>query len=345
MVRQFFVENPYLIVDSKLSEGPVYVPEANQLYCVDILNNDIIRANVPPTEVRQLQPAEGAEGAGSEYIEEYGPASAEAAGVRRFHFNHPIGVIARTTDPHTFVLGAKLGPAVVDFAALDADQQVRAAAEEVVKIPYKSYMYPDSAHLRELMRLNDGNVDPQGRFWAGTMIQDIDNHESERIGALFRFAPGTLEPTAVLEGCAIPNGLLWTKDGTQAYFADSIKETVVRYDYDAEAGTLANPVEIVRISGGPRPDGLTLASNGDLFLAVWGAGCVNRYTADGELIEQYHFPAKFTNCPVFGGPEHSDLFVTTANKPNGQPQGTQAGQIFRIRIPGLTGPVYNKVPL
>ena len=63
---------------------------------------------------------------------------------------------------------------------------------------------------------NDGEVDPRGRFFAGTKIKRglaIDRTKKE--GTLFRIGTGSGVET-VLEGLALPNGIGFTADGKTA---------------------------------------------------------------------------------------------------------------------------------
>lgn len=58
------------------------------------------------------------------------------------------------------------------------------------------------------VRMNDGKVDPQGRFWAGSMANSV----AARRGALYRLDPD-LTITKMLDGVTISNGLDWIDDG------------------------------------------------------------------------------------------------------------------------------------
>ncbi|MGD2163240.1 MAG: SMP-30/gluconolactonase/LRE family protein, partial [Anaerolineales bacterium] len=82
-------------------------------------------------------------------------------------------------------------------------------------------------------RFNDGAVDPQGRFWAGTMtLEGSDN-------CLYRLDPdGSVERMET--GIAISNGIGWSPDGAIFYFTDSPKKTIYAYDYDPSEGKIFN---------------------------------------------------------------------------------------------------------
>ena len=191
------------------------------------------------------------------------------------------------------------------------------------------------------MRLNDGNVDPRGRFLAGTMIQE-DGHPELRVGTLYRFDTEDFVPNAMVNGCGIPNGLALSKDGKTMYHADSTCKSVTKYDYDLDNGVPSNPKVIIRTPEGHSPDGMTISDDDELFLAVWGGHRIQRYTNEGVLLEEYVFPdVQNVDCPVFGGKNWDELFVTTA-KIQEPPfvEGNKGGEIYRIKI-SSEGPKYH----
>ncbi|MBA2464106.1 MAG: SMP-30/gluconolactonase/LRE family protein, partial [Nocardioidaceae bacterium] len=65
-------------------------------------------------------------------------------------------------------------------------------------------------------RMNDGKVDPAGRFWAGTMALD----SALGAGTLYRLDTDRSVHT-VLPGLTISNGIDWSPDATTMYFIDS----------------------------------------------------------------------------------------------------------------------------
>ena len=62
------------------------------------------------------------------------------------------------------------------------------------------------------------------------------------------------------------------------------------------------------------PDGMTVDAAGDLWVAIYGGGRVNRYAPDGTLRKAYPIPAQECTCCAFGGPALNQLFVTTATE-------------------------------
>jgi sugar lactone lactonase YvrE len=157
-------------------------------------------------------------------------------------------------------------------------------------------------------RMNDAACDPTGRFWAGTT--------SDRAGAaaLYRFGvDGRTEQ--MLDGLTTSNGLGWSPDARTMYLADSGPRIVHAFDFDIVQGTITNPRVLIRVEKElGTPDGLTVDADGDLWVAIWGAGRVHRYTADGELRQEMIVPAAQSTSCAFAGADLHRLYVTTATE-------------------------------
>jgi len=182
--------------------------------------------------------------------------------------------------------------------------------------------------------LNDCRCDPAGDLWVGVTTEG----ETEPIGCL-RLVTPALEVRTVLEGLTIPNGIDWSPDGQWMYFADSPTLRVDAYRF--ENTRLGPSTTFVSVeSGGGMPDGLTVDSEGAVWVAYWDGWRVQRHLADGSLDIVVELPvAKVTSC-TFGGADLRDLYITTAAyqlsaaETKAQPA---AGGIFRVRVdvPGL----------
>jgi len=79
------------------------------------------------------------------------------------------------------------------------------------------------------------------------------------------------------------------------------------------------------------PDGLTVDADGDLWVAIFGGGRVQRYSPEGKFREELAVPAEQTTSCAFGGPGLHTLFVTTA---------TEGWDDERRRADPLAGLVY-----
>ena len=209
--------------------------------------------------------------------------------VRTYEVPGTVGAIAPVEDDEGWLLAAGLG-----FARLSPDGSLRRFAE----------ITPPGT------RMNDAACDPQGRLWAGTLA---DDHRAGG-GALYRLDPdGRVE--RMLDGLTISNGLGWSVDGGTMYFADSGPRVIHAFAFDGERGTIADGRVLVEVPDEVgTPDGLTVDADGDLWVAVYGAGQVHRYTPEGELREVLSVPARETTSCAFAGPGLSRLYVTTATE-------------------------------
>jgi len=185
-------------------------------------------------------------------------------------------------------------------------------------------------------RFNDGEIDPQGRFWAGTMAWDA----SPQRGSLYRLdADGTV--TRMLEGVSISNGLGWSPDGATMYYVDTATYRIDRFDFDPASGDIGERREFVTIrEGGGRPDGLTVDSEGAVWVATWPGWGVHRYLPDGALDAIMPLPVSNVSSCELGGHDLRDLYITTAWELLSEEERAAqplAGSLFRGRVdvPGV----------
>ena len=60
------------------------------------------------------------------------------------------------------------------------------------------------------------------------------------------------------------------------------------------------------------PDGLTVDSEGCVWSAQWGGWRLTRYDPDGKVERVVKLPVPNPTSCVFGGPDLTDLYVTSA---------------------------------
>jgi sugar lactone lactonase YvrE len=186
-------------------------------------------------------------------------------------------------------------------------------------------------------RFNDGKVSPDGRFWAGTMDEEL---LSRPIATLYRLDPdGGLH--AMVGNLIVSNGLAWTADGRTMYHSDSKGPIIWAYDYDPFTGAIANrrvlaePTEQIG-----RPDGAAVDEDGYYWSAGISAGVLNRWSPQGQLVRSIPLPCSNPTAPCFGGPDMKTIFVTSLRHdlpPDVLAEKPLSGGIFSIRadVPGV----------
>jgi D-xylonolactonase len=188
-------------------------------------------------------------------------------------------------------------------------------------------------------RFNDVRADPAGRVYCGTISPRFDEGEQDNLrGRLYRLDTD-LTLTVLLEGVGVSNGMGFTPDLTRLYYTDTPTRQITRFDYDAKTGALTNRQPFVTVPDDPSegmPDGMTMDAEGCVWSARWGGGCLVRYAPDGTELQRIAFPARKVSSAIFGGPDLSDLYVTTAGGHQKDVDGAGAGALFRVR-PGVKG--------
>ncbi|WP_330253491.1 SMP-30/gluconolactonase/LRE family protein [Nocardia sp. NBC_00565] len=178
-------------------------------------------------------------------------------------------------------------------------------------------------------RLNDAKADPSGRLLAGTMSED----EIAGTAALYRLDPdGAL--STLRQDVTISNGLGWSPDGSTLYYADSPTHRVDAFDYDSATGTFSGGRTFAEFPDG-LPDGLTVDTQGFVWVAVWGAGQVRAFDPAGRPHAVIDIgPSQVSSC-AFVGRDLDVLVITTAATGSANEE-QDAGRLFTCR-PGVTG--------
>jgi sugar lactone lactonase YvrE len=186
-------------------------------------------------------------------------------------------------------------------------------------------------------RFNDGKVSPEGRFFAGTMDEEM---LSRPIATLYRLDPDlSLHP--VVENLIVSNGLAWTADGRTMYHSDSKGPVVWAYDYDPDSGTVSHRREVARPTEEiGRPDGAATDEQGYYWSAGISAGVLNRWSPDGRLDRSIPLPCSNPTAPCFGGRDMRTVFVTSLRHdlpPEVLAAKPLSGGIFAVRVdvPGV----------
>jgi len=182
-------------------------------------------------------------------------------------------------------------------------------------------------------RFNDGAVDPQGRFWAGTIASGASS-------ALYRL-DSDLQIKRMIDAVTISNGIGWSPDGDTMYFTDTLRYAVYAFDFDGPSGEISNRRVLISTEGEEGvPDGLAVDREGCIWSARWGGWKIVRYDPLGRMMQEIPVPVQQPTSCTFGGPDFKDLYITSAwTELSAQERSSQphAGDLFRLQVetPGL----------
>jgi sugar lactone lactonase YvrE len=238
--------------------------------------------------------------------------NSELSSYQRYHFPFKIGAFAFTKDGG-FILARDKG--FYDLKDLQS----------------KPTLIWNPLLGRDAVRLNDGKVDPSGRFWAGSM--DIRNQN----GALYRLDPDGIK-RIMLENIGISNGLGWSPDHKQMYYTDSLQYTIYRFDYELKTGAITHKESFIQLPRDDKeivPDGLCVDAEGNIWSAQWNGWQVVKYDPQGNPLAIVQVPAQRVTSCCFGGKNLDILFITTSRSEFSEEElinQPHAGDIFKCKV-------------
>ena len=215
---------------------------------------------------------------------------------QRFALPEPVGA-AVPTEGGDWLVGLKSGvyrftpetAALVPFAVLEADM-------------------PGN-------RLNDGKVDPSGRFWIGSM----DDAENAPTGQFYCLSgsPPRIETLPVQ--FTVTNGLGWSGDGRRMYLTDSANRTIFYAPYDPDTGQTGERGIFAQLTEEEGyPDGLCVDADDHVWSCHWDGARITRYRPDGSRERVLSLPFNRPTSCCFGGADLRTLFVTSAQDAMGK---------------------------
>jgi xylono-1,5-lactonase len=183
-------------------------------------------------------------------------------------------------------------------------------------------------------RFNDGKVDRRGRFWAGTM----DDAEKDATGTLYCI-DAELNCQAVDRGYKVTNGPSFSPSGDIMYHNDSARQVTYAFDMDASGKASNRRVFLQFKEGDGYPDGMTVDSEGCLWICFWEGGCVRRFSPAGEWLETIEMPVSRPTSLTFGGRDLDRLYISSASiglDEEALKMQPNAGGLFML-VPGVQG--------
>jgi sugar lactone lactonase YvrE len=184
-------------------------------------------------------------------------------------------------------------------------------------------------------RANDGKCDALGRFWVGT----LDETRTARNAALYCIDARAVTQTAmprvdrVLGAPSLPattaNGLAFSPDNRHLYWADTPSHTVWAWDQEADStalsaqrvfasfnpkpeGWVSNPRDALNGGYRGRPDGAAVDVQGNYWVALFEGRRVCQFSANGDVLAEFHVPMQCPTAVCFGGEDLKTLYLTSA---------------------------------
>ncbi|KAI9636726.1 uncharacterized protein MKK02DRAFT_45431 [Dioszegia hungarica] len=191
------------------------------------------------------------------------------------------------------------------------------------------------------LRFNDGQCDPLGRFYAGSMTLP-ELGDGKKRGKLWRYDPDGTQ-TEIIPAVGTSNGIGYSPDGKIMYYVDSADQELVSFDYSS--GSLASrkviattPPPLAPATDAPGVfDGLCMDGVGNIWVARWSDGRVVGYTPEGEIICNINVPgARNVTIPCFGGKNMETMYINTAHAGLGkggedaQKEYPHSGDLFKV---------------
>lgn len=230
--------------------------------------------------------------------------------VERLHVGSPVAAFVRPRTGGGYVVGTERGLALADGA-------------DAAPTPALT-LWEDGG-----IRMNEGAVMPDGSLLAGSMAYD----RTPGAGTLYRVS-ADLRAEVAVSGVTISNGIGFSPDGTLAYYNDT---PTGRTDvFDVAGHRLVDRRTFVDHGDG-QPDGLCVDADGNVWVALYGDGCVRCFSPAGEALAEVTVPPRLSTACALGGTDGRDLFVTTSRENLGDDAEPEAGAVFwaRVGVPGL----------
>lgn len=204
---------------------------------------------------------------------------------------------------------------------LDADGRIE---RELARLP----------HRHDGMRLNEGKVDPFGRFIVGGMELTREDADAA-VWSIDADAAAGADVRVLRGGFGVANGMEWSADGRTMYVTDTSTSTVYRGAY-GPSGDLG---ELEPFLVGRSSDGLVAADDGSFFNGLYGESAVAQWDAAGRVVREIAVPTPNVTSVAFVGPHLDVLLVGSARENLTEDQLRQhplSGGILRLR-PGAAG--------
>jgi len=225
-------------------------------------------------------------------------------------------------------------PSMVGAIAHSKDGGYIAATQKgFARIGVDGKYSPLHSFLPDDMRMNDGKVDPSGRFWAGSMALSFEKGR----GSLYVLEKDN-SYRSILDDITLSNGMGWSPDAQYFYYIDSVPGVLKRFDYDLHTGQISNPKDLITFdSSSGIPDGMSMSSDGKIVIALWDGGRIEIYEPSGEKVSEVTLGVSRPTSCTFAGTNRDILIVSTASQGIDRADEPLSGKILAVTGTGLSG--------
>jgi len=225
-------------------------------------------------------------------------------------------------------------PCMVGAIAHSKDGSYIAATQKgFARISVEGKYFPLHSFLPDDMRMNDGKVDPSGRFWAGSVALSFEKGR----GSLYVLEKDNSYHN-ILDDVTLSNGMGWNPDAQYFYYIDSIPGVLKRFDYDSDKGHISSPIDLITFNTSCGiPDGMSVTSDGKIVIALWDGGRIEIYEPSGAKVSEIKLGVSRPTSCTFAGPNRDVLIVSTASQGIDRADEPLAGKILAVTGTGLSG--------
>ena len=178
-----------------------------------------------------------------------------------------------------------------------------------------------------ILGFNDLTTDAAGRVYAGALaFRPVGSDEEPKPAELYCI---DLDGSARAVGfdVMLSNGLGFSPDGRLLYHSESRRHTVRIYDV-SENGDLGPHRAFAGIENGI-PDGLAVAADGSIWIAIAHGGRVDVFEPDGALRRSIPVERPMVTSLCFGGDDLKTLYIVTGS---GGMESDNAGAVYGMAV-------------
>ena len=185
----------------------------------------------------------------------------------------------------------------------------------------------DPEHDKPLNRFNDGKVDPECGYWAGTME---DAETDDLAGQWWRLGPDN-SVVKMDTGYHVTNGPTFDASRSRIYLTDSARQTIFVATFKNGKLTNKRVFKTFKSDEG-YPDGMSVDRFGYLWVCFWDGSCLRRFDPDGRLVLKLDMPVSRPTSLAF---VDDTAYITSASiglSKEALRNAPLSGSLFKIKF-------------